>query len=113
MIDWSQQETAAEKQAQADHAARQADKAARQAQVRAIVITTAAGNAFQGDEISQSRMDRTLNGYAGNPPDATLQWILADNTVATISLGELAEALSLAVVAQSEIWINFPLTRKP
>jgi len=105
MIDWSQQVTAAAKQADADLQARAEAKAERQAQVNAILVTTATGNTFQGDEISQGRMARVLSAYAEELPDGEVQWVLADNSVASVTMAELDEALRLAVDAQNAIWI--------
>lgn len=72
--------------------------------VAAIRVETCMGNVFQGDEVSQSRMARTLLAYDDDRPDGMVDWILADNTVACITLAELEEALRLSVDAQNEIW---------
>lgn len=105
-IDWAQQVTAEDKQAQADAAARAQDQAERQARVDAILVTTAGGHTFQGDELSQSRMSRTLDAYPGDTEGVGVDWILADNTVATIPLSELQEALTLSVQAMNDIWVE-------
>lgn len=106
-IDWSQQKTAAEYQAEADENARNASKAERQEQTKAILVTTSQGNVFQGDEVSQGRMTHVLAAYAEELPDATVEWILADNSVATVTLAELDEALRLSVDAQNAIWMDY------
>jgi len=74
-------------------------------QVAAIRVTTATGNVFQGDEISQNRMARTLLAYAEELPDGEVEWVLADNTTALVTMAELDEALRLSVDAQNAIWI--------
>lgn len=79
-------------------------KAARAAAVDAITVTTAAGNTFDGDEVSQGRMARAVlvlsTGFA-----ATVPWVLADNTVIDANAAELTEALALAGAAQAALWV--------
>ncbi|MDC7704042.1 hypothetical protein [Vogesella indigofera] len=79
------------------------NKAARQAEVDAIVVTTAAGNAFDGDERSQERMSRAL---AALDDGESVTWVLHDNTVASIGKAELREALRLAGATQTTIWVR-------
>ena len=81
----------------------QAAKTLRQAEVNAIVITTASGKAFDGDEQSQDRMSRAIN--ASNALETTL-WVLSDNTPTMVSREELQEALRLAGTAQTAIWVK-------
>ena len=88
----------------ADAAVRAILKRGRFEAVSSIVVETCTGNQFQGDEVSQSRMARVLLAHAEDMPDGEIDWILADNTVATITLLELDEALRLSVDAQTEIW---------
>lgn len=79
-------------------------KAARAVAVEAIKITTAAGNTFDGDEISQTRMARAIIALqaTGTP---SITWVLADNSVIHATATELAEALALAGAAQAAIWV--------
>lgn len=83
---------------------REEAKAARAAAVEAITVTTAAGNTFDGDEISQARMSRAIlvlsTGAAASVP-----WVLADNTVIQASAAELTEALALAGAEQARLWV--------
>ena len=83
---------------------REAAKAARAAAVEAITVTTAAGNTFDGDETSQTRMSRSIlvlsTGAAASVP-----WVLADNTVIQASAAELTEALALAGTEQARLWV--------
>lgn len=83
---------------------RESAKAARSAAVASIVITTAAGNAFDGDETSQGRMARAVMAMQATSTAAT-PWVLADNTVVQVSSVELLEALALAGAAQSALWV--------
>ena len=78
-------------------------KAARVAEVDAIVVTTPAGNIFDGDEEAQGRMARTITAL--DPGETTL-WVLADNKPATVTREELREALRLAGEAQTTIWVR-------
>ena len=84
--------------------ARQAAKEARDAAVAAIVVTTAAGNQFDGDEVSQGRMARAIIGLqaTGTP---SINWVLHDNSVIQATVAELTEALALAGAAQAAIWV--------
>jgi hypothetical protein len=83
---------------------RESAKQARSAAVGAIVVTTAAGNAFDGDEVSQGRMARTIVALqATGTPSVT--WVLHDNTVIQATVAELTESLALAGAAQAAIWV--------
>jgi len=79
-------------------------KAQRTAAVEAITVTTAAGNTFDGDEVSQGRMARAIIAL-GTTPGGTVNWVLADNTVIEATAAELTEALALAGAAQAAIWV--------
>ena len=75
----------------------------RAAAMNALTVTTSSGKEFDGDEISQSRMARAVS--FSQPLDTT-QWILADNSVATVTREELIEAGLLAGQAQTALWIT-------
>lgn len=77
-------------------------KAQRQQAVDSIVVTTSKGNAFDGYELAQARMARAI--MIANPEETT-PWILADNTVVQVDVAELSEALRLAGLRQTELWI--------
>lgn len=81
-------------------------KAGRQASVEAITVTTSSGRVFDGDEISQGRMARTILSMQGQPDGYTVQWVLSDNTVVDVSAEELHEALKLAGIRQTELWVQ-------
>lgn len=79
-------------------------KAERAAAVEAITVTTAAGNTFDGDEVSQTRMVRAIVALnATATPSIT--WVLADNSVIQATAAELTEALALAGAAQAAVWV--------
>lgn len=63
------------------------------------------GNTFDGDETSQDRMVRAIQVAAVSGQTET-QWKLADNTIVTLTLDELKEALALAGQKMSRIWLE-------
>lgn len=79
-------------------------KASRAAAVAGIKVTTQAGNTFDGDEISQTRMARAILVLQATSTPSTI-WVLADNTVITATAAELTEALALAGAAQAALWV--------
>lgn len=85
-------------------AAREQAKAQREQNVASIKVTTQAGNTFDGDETSQTRMARAIIALqaTGTP---TVTWVLADNRVIQATVGELVEALALAGAAQATVWV--------
>jgi hypothetical protein len=86
---------------------RQDAKDQRRALVDAITVTTQAGNTFDGDEISQTRMARAIIGLSAQPqsPIPEITWILADNTNKSVTAAELTEALALAGAEQASVWV--------
>lgn len=85
---------------------RQRFKAERSAAVAGITVTTKAGHTFDGDEVSQGRMARTILGLQTAPEGATTPWVLADNTVIRVTVTELSEALTLAGAEQARLWVE-------
>lgn len=77
-------------------------KAARAELVAAIAVTTVAGNTFDGDEDSQNRMARAIAGM--DDTDETM-WVLANNALIMVGKVELREALRLAGIAMTTIWM--------
>lgn len=78
----------------------------RAAQVAAIQVTVD-GMVFDGDETAQTRMGRTIAAAVALGVDIetyTQIWVLADNTVATPTIKQLAQALKLAGEAQTNYW---------
>jgi len=102
-INWSQLKTAADKEAEAVLAEREAFKASRSEAVKAIQVTTSAGNTFDGDETSQARMARAILAL---PDGQAVRWVLHDNTVIEASAAELREALALAGAEQARVWVK-------
>lgn len=74
----------------------------REMAVKAIVVSTSSGKSFDGNEDSQNRMTRAIVGM--NAEDS-INWVLADNSIAAVSKAELQEALYLAGQKQSELWV--------
>ena len=66
------------------------------------------GMVFDGDETAQDRMARAITMFtsSGLPPDTTTEWVLADNTVAQVTVNQLAQALLLAGQKQTELWVK-------
>lgn len=64
------------------------------------------GMVFDGDEISQERMSRTVVAAAatGETGDATTTWVLHDNTIAQPTISQLARALRAAGEEQTKLW---------
>lgn len=83
---------------------RNAAKQVRQEQVKAIQVTTTAGNTFDGDEESQSRMTRAIIALSTGLTPSVI-WVLADNTTIQATAAELTEALVLAGQAQAAVWV--------
>lgn len=64
------------------------------------------GLVFDGDERAQERMARTVTAATatGASMDDTTTWVLHDNTVATVTIRQLATALRLAGEEQTRLW---------
>lgn len=84
---------------------REQAKFQRAEQVAAITVTTQAGHTFDGDETSQTRMSRAIIALGAVGPSATVNWVLADNSVIDATAAELTEALALAGAAQAALWV--------
>lgn len=100
-IDWSQQVTAADKDAAAAEQGYLDWKAERESRVRAIVVEVD-GQRFDGDEDAQNRMARAV--AAADLMTETTEWTLADNTVTMVSVQTLKTACRLAGEEQARIW---------
>jgi hypothetical protein len=101
---WTVRDATPDELAQRALEARERFKAERAAAVRAITVTTAAGNTFDGDETSQDRMVRAIVALqaTGTP---SVVWVLADNSTVQATAAELVEALALAGAAQAALWV--------
>ena len=90
----------AEKDVHEQEQARATFKAERAQAVDALTIETALG-VFDADERSQDRMARAVVAMGGTD---TIEWVLNNNTVVTVTAEQLKEALQLAGAAQSALW---------
>lgn len=71
------------------------------------IIVEVDGMKFDGDETAQTRMGRTIAAAVAlgvNINTYTQTWVLADNTVATPTIKQLAKALKLAGEEQTKLW---------
>lgn len=80
-------------------------KAERASAVAAITVEVD-GMVFDGDETAQERMARTVTAATatGASMDDTTTWVLHDNTVAQVSIRQLATALRIAGETQTALW---------
>lgn len=78
-------------------------KANRQKEVNDIKVTVD-GMVFDGDEISRARMVTAV--VSATSETETIEWSLADNTVATVTASQLKQALRLSGEAMSSIWFQ-------
>lgn len=79
---------------------------AERAEAVSRLTVTVDGMVFDADETSQNRMSRVVAGAQalGIDQSTTQVWVLADNTVATPTVAQLAQALRLAGEAQTALW---------
>jgi biopolymer transport protein ExbD len=103
-LDLSQLLTARDKLDIQEKVAREEYKVSRAERVASIIVETESGKVFDGDEISQGRMARAILGLQSQPEGTTVTWVLADNSVADVTIVELTEALTKAGLRQTEIW---------
>lgn len=89
-------------QAESDAQALTDWKTSRAEAVANIKVTTTAGNEFDGDETSQTRMARAISVMGDT--DSTI-WVLANNIPTMVSKAELIEALKLSGEAQTALWL--------
>lgn len=60
------------------------------------------GMVFDGDETSQQRMARSIVALED---DETMPWVLFDDSIANVTKSQLKQALRLAGIKQSELWV--------
>jgi len=92
-----------EKDAHAQKELRDQFKLDRDQAIRSLTVTTQAGNVFDADETSQTRMSRAITIM--DDIDTTV-WVLADNVPIQATKAELKEALRLAGEAQAALWVQ-------
>ena len=78
-------------------------KARREALVESIVVEVG-DKAFDGDEVSQTRMARAVVAMQAMGV-VSIPWTLADNRTVVVSINELVTALAMAGQRQSELWV--------
>lgn len=71
------------------------------------IIVEVDGMKFDGDETAQTRMGRTITAAVALGVDLKNEkriWVLADNSIAEVTIAQLAEALRLACENQTALW---------
>ena len=71
------------------------------------IIVEVDGMKFDGDEESQTRMGRTISAAIALGVDIQTHeqiWVLSDNSVASVTVSQLAKALKLAGESQTALW---------
>ena len=85
-------------------AAQELDKAkTERAQKVGSIVVEVDGMLFDGDEASQDRMSRALHAAEITGMTST-EWVLYDNTIATVTKEQLEKAFSQAILLQGELW---------
>ena len=102
-INWQLKQTAEQSRLAAHDKEYQSWKSARAVAVGTISVTVN-GRTYDGDEVSQNRMARAV--AAADSLDELVSWTLTDNSVALVQVRDLKEALRLAGLKQTEIWIE-------
>lgn len=67
------------------------------------IVVEVDGMKFDGDEASQDRMSRALHAAEITGMTST-EWVLYDNTIATVTKEQLEKAFSQAILLQGELW---------
>ena len=86
----------------------QAQQVAKQEKIEALAyvkVTTTSGKVFDGRDIDQQRIVAAILSSSVINITET-QWKLADNSIATVSLDELKEALALSIQAIGNIVVG-------
>ena len=81
-------------------------KKALRAEAVSKITVTVDGMEFDGDETAQDRMARAITMFQANnlPADYQTDWVLADNTIAKVTVTQLSQALLLAGKEQTSLW---------
>lgn len=98
-VTYSERELTPEEQEAQDLAIAKRERAAK---VAAITVEVD-GMVFDGDEQAQSRMARAITAAETAGLESTV-WVLADNTVATVTKVQLQQALAKAMLTMAELW---------
>lgn len=101
-------EVVAKPEPTAEELVEQAIKQAKADRAEAVASITVEvdGMVFDGDETSQDRMARAITMFnaSGLPSDTLTTWVLADSSIAQVSISQLAQALLKAGQKQTELW---------
>lgn len=98
-VTYSERELTPEEQEAQNLAVAKRERAAKVAAIKVEVD----GMTFDGDESAQSRMARAITAAETAGLESTV-WVLADNTVATVTKAQLQQALSKAMLAMADVW---------
>ena len=81
-------------------------KKAERAEAVSKITVEVDGMVFDGDEKAQDRMARAITMFQANnlPADYQTDWVLADNTIAKVTVTQLSQALLLAGKEQTALW---------
>lgn len=69
------------------------------------IVVEVDGMSFDGNEDAQRRMNNAITAAKFNNED-TVNWVLHDNTVQTVTIEQLSKAHALAVEEMSIIWTS-------
>lgn len=98
-VTYSERELTPEEQEAQNLAVAKRERAAKVAAIKVEVD----GMTFDGDEQAQSRMARAITAAETAGLESTV-WVLADNSVATVTKAQLQQALSKAMLAMADVW---------
>ncbi|MCI4436954.1 MAG: hypothetical protein JHC33_09130 [Ignisphaera sp.] len=108
ILDWIAEGNTPEPQYTDAELLAQSQQVAKQARLQSldyIKVTTASGKVFDGRDIDQERMVSLILS-SGILNITETKWKLADNSIATVSIDELKEALALSIKAVSNIIVG-------
>ena len=79
-------------------------KSERNKQVENIIVTLSSGEKLNGDELSQTRLNRA---YTNLNDDEEIDWISADDNIVKLNKDKIREALRKSGTLQTEIFIAY------
>ena len=68
----------------------------------ATIVVEVDGMKFDGDEVSQDRMTRSIVAMTD---EDLIPWVLADDSVVQVTKAQLKQALRLSGLKQAELWV--------
>lgn len=81
-----------------------AKKEARTYETSSIIVTISTGETLNGDEISQTRMQRAASSLS---EDASILWKDSNNEFVELSKLQLMEAVNKSVEIQTNLWVKY------